>query len=218
MKSNYTIRQCQKKEITLILDRFHYLSKNEVKPFGLFQDEGLVHHSFNFKSGFNVALFHNDEPVGACIFTGFPVPELSYECFGLNRDDQDGLWELSRFVLAPEHQKGEHNLATWFMARAIKQLKQCEPTRAVLSYADGDHHTGVIYAANNFTYYGFSDEKKDFWIKQGDGEFKKHSRGKVKGLEGEWRPRSRKHRFLMVFDKSLICKWKSIKWRKQNDE
>jgi hypothetical protein len=40
MKSNYTIRQCQKKEITLILDRFHYLSKNEVKPFGLFQDEG----------------------------------------------------------------------------------------------------------------------------------------------------------------------------------
>jgi len=29
----------------------------------------------------------------------------------------------------------------------------------------------------------------------------------MKGLSGEWRPRSRKHRFVMVFDKTLNVKW-----------
>ena len=72
--------------------------------------------------------------------------------------------------------------------------------RAVLSYADADYHEGTIYKASNFEYYGLSDPKKDFWIKQNDGSFVKHSRGKMSGLNGEWRDRSRKHRFLMIAD------------------
>jgi hypothetical protein len=58
-----------------------------------------------------------------------------------------------------------------------------------------------------------TDKKSDFWIKQPDGSFIKHSRGPIKGLEGEWRERSRKHRYLMVFDKSLNIYWKEEKWK-----
>jgi len=56
--------------------------------------------------------------------------------------------------------------------------------------------------------------KSDFWIKQNDGTYIKHNRGATKHLEGEWRPRSRKHRFLKVFDNTLEVKWK----KGNNDE
>ena len=46
-------------------------------------------------------------------------------------------------------------------------------------------------------------KEKDFYYADGT----KHSRGKVKGLEGEWKERSRKHRYVMIFDKSLKLLW-----------
>ena len=30
----------------------------------------------------------------------------------------------------------------------------------------------------------------------------------MKELNGEWRQRSRKHRYMIVYDKTLRCKWK----------
>ena len=201
MKENYDVCLCSKGEVTDLLNDFHYLSKISV----------------TFKSGFNVALKHKGVIVGACIFTGFPVPELATGCFGLGRKEQKGLWELSRFVLDPSHQSKEHNLSTWFMARALKKIKKEQTVSAVLSYADDDHHSGIIYAASNFKYYGLATAKKDFWIKQEDGSYKKHSRGKTKGIAGEWRPRSRKHRFLLVFDKVLRCNWVEEKWQNKKE-
>tara|TARA_R100000541_G_scaffold11990_4_gene20285 strand:+ start:120 stop:728 length:609 start_codon:yes stop_codon:yes gene_type:complete len=201
MKENYDVCLCSKGEVADLLNNFHYLSKISV----------------TFKSGFNVALKYKDEVVGACIFTGFPVPELAKGCFGLDRKEQDGLWELSRFVLDPSHQLKEHNLSTWFMARALKKIKKEKKVLAILSYADDDHHSGIIYAASNFKYYGLTSEKKDFWIEQEDGSYKKHSRGKTKGVAGEWRLRSKKHRFLLVFDKVLRCKWTEEKWQRKKE-
>ena len=202
-KSDYSSLVIPKNLLEGLIRKHHYLSKV----------------SAGFKSGFNVGLIYKGKVVGGCIFTGFPVPELSQSCFGLERDDQDGLWELSRFVLEPEHQESEHNLATWFMSRAVKLLRRKESVRAILSYADNDHHSGVIYSASNFSYYGLTDKKKDFFIEsQQEDMFSgtqmiKHSRGKMKGLGGEWRDRSQKHRFLLVFDKSLSCKWQQEVWR-----
>ena len=193
-KQHYQIDVVSKKELNDIMSKHHYLTQI----------------SRGFKSGVNVGLFYENNPdlLGGCIFTGFPVPELSQGCFGLERDDQEGLYELSRFVLCPEHQELEHNLASWFLARSLNYLRKNYPVRAVLSYADCDYHEGTLYRASNFQYFGLSNPKNDFWVKQPDGSFKKHSRGKTKGIEGEWRPRSRKHRFLRVFDKKLKCKWK----------
>ena len=197
MKSDFTISPIGKKEAAELLLEYHYLKD----------------HSKGFKSGYNYGLFRETELpsseglLGVCIFTGLPVPEVAQSAFGLERNQQDGLFELSRLCLHPTVQGTEKNLATWFVARCLRQLRRTTSVRAVLSYADADFHEGTIYRASNFQYYGLSDPKKDFWIKQEDGSFVKHSRGKMSGLEGEWRQRSRKHRYLMVYDRSLNVLW-----------
>lgn len=192
-KSEFSIKEVSRKDIKPILDNHHYLSVQKI--------------SKGFKCGVNFGLVKSGKVVGVCIFTGFPVPELVKGCFGLNRDEQEGFYELSRLCLLPEVQREEHNITSWFVSRALKQLNKNYPTRAVLSYSDTDHHEGTIYRACNFVSYGFTATKKDFWIEQEDGSFVKHSRGKVKGLKGEWRPRSRKRRFLIIYDKKLKCLW-----------
>ncbi len=193
MKQEFSVRPIEKKTARTLLEKHHYLSAI----------------SRGFKSGYNYGLFKytqidtykiplfEEHLVGVCIFTGFPVPELVNGMFGLNREDQRGFFELSRLCVDP----------SWFMSRAIRELKKDTKVRAILSYADSDFHQGTIYRACNFDYYGLTDQKSDFWIKQEDGTYIKHSRGKVKGIEGEWRPRSRKHRFVMIFDKKLNMKW-----------
>jgi len=194
-------------------DQFKISTIKKSEAVGLLRDHHyLTGVSRGFKSGINFGLFFLEELVGVCIFTGFPVPELAKGAFGLDRSNQDGLFELSRLVLRPDVQANEHNAASWFVGRCLKQMKAKHKARAVLSYADDDHHSGVVYAACNFTYYGMAAAKKDFWFKSENGEFKKHSRGSVKGFDGEWRPRSRKHRFMIVMDKTLSVVWKREKW------
>jgi hypothetical protein len=191
-KSDYTISLISKQESASILLEYHYLKDI----------------SKGFKSGINYGLFLHNELVGVCIYTGFPVPELVKGMFGLERTDQDGFYELSRLCLSPDVQQSEHNLASWFVSRTIRDMRKNHSPRCILSYADSSFHEGTIYKACNFKYYGLSELKKDFWIKQEDGSHVKHTRGKVKGLEGEWRPRTQKHRYVMCFDKSLNMKWK----------
>ena len=99
------------------------------------------------------------------------------------------------------------------MSRAIKQFRRDVKVRAILSYADGKFHKGVIYAASNLKYYGLTSANvADFWVLNDDGTYIKKSRGGGKGLKGEYRKRSQKHRFLMVFDKKLNVLWKEQKW------
>lgn len=191
MKTDYSIKTISKKEASEILLKYHYLKDI----------------SKGFKSGYNYGLFKEDKLVGVIIFTGFPVPELVKGLFGLERSNQDGFFELSRLCIEPETQKEEYNITSWFVSRSIRELKKQTKVRAILSYADSQFHSGTIYKACNFKYYGLTDEKCDFWIKNQDGTFTKHSRGKVKGVNGEWRPRSRKHRFLLIYDKSLKVLW-----------
>ena len=195
-KDQYSIAVVSKSDCSQILLENHYLSNI----------------SRGFKSGFNVGLMLDSEIVGVCIFTGWPVPELLKGCFGLDRKDQEGFWELSRLVLRPDVQANEHNLASWFVSKSISKLRSERKVRCILSYADCDFHQGTVYAACNFKYYGVTATKKDFWIRQADGTLRKHSRGPVKGIDGEWRNRSRKHRFLMAFDKALTCNWYERKW------
>jgi hypothetical protein len=203
VKSQFYIDKVSKDEIKDLLYTHHYL-KDESK---------------DFKSGYNYGLFRRTEwecplrigrCLGTCIFTGLPVPEIAVGAFGLQRDKQEGLFELSRLCIDPEIQKEEYNITSWFVSRCIKRFRKDTKVSAILSYADSDHHTGTIYRACNFKYYGLTDPKKDFYFSNGT----KHSRGSVKDFDGEWRARSRKHRYLMVFEKELKEKlaWKEIKW------
>lgn len=203
-KKNFLeIKRIDKNEAARILTPYHYLSNI----------------SKGFKSGFNYGLFFDNEIIGVAIFTGLPVPELVKGMLGLERSEQEGLFELSRLCLEPNIQKKEHNLASWFLSRCIKRLRRETNVRLILSYADSDFHSGVVYAACNFKYYGLTAPKKDFYIENENGSFTKHSRGKVRGVAGEWRERARKHRFLIKYDSSLSVKWKEEKWCKNaNDQ
>ena len=195
MKSDYYIDRITKKQAEELLLTYHYLKD----------------HSKTFKSGHNFGLFKKNDfsPLnigglcGTIIFTGLPVPEIAKGAFGLERNEQEGLFELSRLCIHPETQQGEYNITSWFVSKSIRQLRKDTQVKAIISYADNDFHTGTIYRACNFKYCGLTDAKKDFYYADGT----KHSRGKVKGAEGEWRYRSRKHRYVMVFDKSLELLW-----------
>lgn len=205
-------------------DQFYIdiVSKEEIKGL-LYTHHYLKNESKDFKSGYNYGLFKNNftdvlrigNCLGACIFTCLPVPEIAVGAFGLKRDQQEGIFELSRLCIHPDIQSTEYNITSWFVSRCIKKFRKDTEVKAILSYADSAHHTGVIYRACNFKYYGLSDCKSDFWIKQPDGSFIKHSRGPIKGLEGEWRERSRKHRYMLIFDKELKkrLKWKEMNWK-----
>ena len=203
MKSQFYIDKVGKDDIKDLLYTHHYL-KDESK---------------DFKSGYNYGLFRHPDwecplriggCLGVCIFTGLPVPEIAKGAFGLNRNEQQGLFELSRLCIEPSTQSREYNITSWFVSKAIRQLRKDTEVKAILSYADSNHHSGTIYRACNFKYYGLTDRKKDFYYSDGT----KHSRGKVKGSEGEWKERSRKHRYLMVFDKELQKRltWKEELW------
>jgi hypothetical protein len=191
MKEDFQIKRVAKTSCVDLLVKHHYLSNI----------------SKGFKSKVNYGLFYREELVGVCIFTGFPVPELVVGCFGLERTDQGGFWELSRLCLDPSVQSEEHNLASWFVSRCLKLLRQEEQVRAVLSYADADFHSGTVYRACNFKYYGLSAAKSDYWIPDENGKLVKLSRGKTKDQGGVWIPRSRKHRFLLTYDKKLKVLW-----------
>jgi len=195
MKSDYYIDSITKKQAEELLLTYHYL-----KDF-----------SKGYKSGYNYGLFRKNDfsplnvggPVGVVIFTGLPVPEVAQGAFGLARNEQEGLFELSRLCIHPDTQQEEYNITSWFVSRAIKQLRKDTEVKAIISYADSDFHSGTIYRACNFVYVGLTDAKKDFYFADGT----KHSRGKMKGAAGEWRDRSRKHRYVMMFDKNLKLLW-----------
>lgn len=195
MKSDYTITRVNKSEAAELLLQFHYLKDI----------------SKTFKSGYNYGLYKNNNfcPLniggiqGVCIFTGLPVPEIAKGAFGLERHEQQGLFELSRLCIHPTTQQSEYNITSWFVSKAIRRLRKETSVRGIISYADSDYHAGTIYRACNFRYCGLSEPKKDFYFADGT----KHSRGSVRGSEGEWRDRSRKHRYVMMFDKSLELLW-----------
>ena len=195
MKSDFYIDRISKSEAAELLLRFHYLKDI----------------SKTFKSGYNYGLYEKNEfcPLniggvkGVCIFTGLPVPEIAKGAFGLQRHEQDGLFELSRLCIHPTTQQSEYNITSWFVSKAIRRFRKETKVRGIISYADSDHRAGTIYRACNFRYCGLSEPKKDFYFADGT----KHSRGSVKGAEGEWRDRSRKHRYVMIFDKNLELLW-----------
>lgn len=192
-KASFCIQRIDKQTGWELLKKHHYLA--------------TTGKSVSYKSGYNYGLFKDDILLGICVFTGLPVPELVYGMFGLPREQQEGMFELSRLCIDPTIQGVEHNITSWFVSRSLRQLKKDAEVKAVLSYADTEHHSGTIYRACNFKYYGRTAPKKDFWIRLEDDTYKKLNRGKTKGVDGEWRPRSDKHRFLIVYDKTLNCLW-----------
>jgi hypothetical protein len=200
MKESYKILRISAITAKHFLDRFHYLHRQ----------------GFGFRSGYNFGLFNEEKIlIGVAVFHCPSVPEIMQGAFGLERNDQNGFFELGR--LAMNNFYFEKNLTSFFLSRAINMLKKIEKVRCIISYADAAFHKGYIYQALNFSYHGVTDSKCDFWIFK-NGKFEKHQRGPVKNIAGEWRPRSQKHRYLIVFDKKLKVLWQKMEYPKGGEQ
>lgn len=154
-------------------------------------------------------LYIKNELQGAVVYSPLSVPESATSAFGLPRGSYPEFLEMSRLVLS-SHLNGA-NYGSYLIARSLRELKKLN-IKAVISYADSSRHIGAVYQAANFTYHGLSPQKNDFILSNGT----KLSRGKVKGLEGQWMPRSRKHRYLYLLDKKIVCIWQQEAYPKES--
>lgn len=187
----YEISQISHALADTFLKRHHYLAQ---------QGNG-------FLGKVQYGLFAEDKLIGVIVFAGISVIETLIGAFeGFERySSQDGFWELTRLSM---HDKAkEPNLTSWFVSKSIKLLRGGHNVRAIISYADSKYHHGYIYQATNFVYYGLAPQKSDFFERLPNGSTAQVWRGSVKDLDGEWIPRSRKHRYMLVYDDTLKVKW-----------
>lgn len=169
-------------EAKQFISRYHYLGD---KPF-----RSII--SFGLKRG--------DELIGVAVYHNISAPETAVGAFGLQRHEQEGLWELGRLALRPDCNGG--NYGSFLIRRSITLLKKLQPVRVVIAYADATLHVGAVYQAAGFLYCGLTAQKHDFYV---NGKIQE--RGKTRGVAGEWRERPRKHRYIVIFDKNLSLKW-----------
>ena len=154
-----------------------------------------------FRSSLSYGAFYEGQIWGAITFHGVSAPETVVGLFGLDRNDQNGIFEIGRLAMDDRCPK---NSESRFIAVSIRLLRKIFSVRAVITYADtAVGHVGTIYKATGFSYIGLTDPKADFWVNG-----KVQERGKTKGIDGEWRPRSQKHRYVKIFDTklSLLCR------------
>lgn len=159
-------------------------------------------------------LFNRDTRlVGVIVFNTISAVETLVGAFGLPRDtDQMKFLELTR--LAMDDERKEKNLTSWFVSRAIRRVRRDYRPRALISYADSAYHVGYIYQATNWKYYGLTAPKNDYWL---NGKIQQ--RGGTTGKGGVWKPRARKHRYALVFDRTLQMRWQEEPYPKgKNNE
>lgn len=166
-----------------------------------------------FRSSFIYGIFDNDTLMGVCVFHGISAPETVVGAFGLNRSDQEGFYELGRLAMHPSLNGGNHT--SWFVSKAIKQLRKDTNVRAIISYADSSAgHVGSIYRACNALYCGTATPKFDYVTPDGKVKerFKPDEKGTAHLYEKRWR--GIKHRYVWIFDPSLSLKWEveSCNW------
>ena len=172
-----------------------------------------------FRCSVAYGLYQYGEIVGAIVFHSVSAPETVVGAFGLARNDQSGIFEIGRLVLHPK-MNGE-NYGSYLISNAIKLLRKKTNVRAIITYADSQYHVRAVYQASNFKYYGLTDEKRDFYVNgkiRERGAINQYWFGEVERAHGEWKPRPRKHRYAMVFDKSLGMKWQEMKYPKRTQE
>jgi len=198
------VKECDYNMVDRLVEKYHYLGEKDFRSGYCYSLCEKANQSFGDLTAIGKTL-------GGLVWHGVSVPNTVVGAFGLDRDDQEGMFELGRFVLITE--ANQKNVASFFLSKSIKMLQKKTKVRALITYADSEHHKGTLYKACNFKYYGLTDPKTDFFDERG----KRIERGEVKSMRGQWLPRSRKHRYMIVFDKNLNIKWREQPYIKNNN-
>ena len=177
-KSIFSIKEVDKNSAYEFVKKYHYLGNAKFfsqQAFGLFYHDSMV----------GVATF--SQPQGTATAKGW---------FGLTTSDKS-IYELSRLCLLPT--LNGTNATSFLLGGAIKALKRQGVIKAIITLADSSRHVGSIYQVCNFKYYGLTNTKSDFFCIDGTV----NPRGATKCKRGVWLPRTRKHRYCYLIDKTL---------------
>lgn len=195
-KQNCFVEEINKETAKALVSKYHYLGD---KAFMYSKAYGL----WKLKDGNR----EEAELIGAAVFSPVTGIVAVKSWFGMS-NQSEGILELTRLVMSPEH--NGKNGASFLVGRSLRLLKQAK-VRGVVSLADSEHHTGYIYQATNFKYYGLTDYKTDFW----SVDNKWNPRGTTKDRQGVWIPRSRKHRYFYQIDPTLVPRLKQEPFPKE---
>jgi len=191
-KEIFTIKEIDKNTAFNFIRVYHYLADAK------------------FFSCYNYGLFIEDELVGVATYSNPQGIVALKGWFGLENSCKNIL-ELSRLCMLPI--LNGSNATSYLLGGSIKLLKQ-KDIRAVITLADNSRHIGSIYQVCNFKYYGLTDAKTDFFRFDG----KVNPRGSTKDIRGVWLPRTRKHRYAFIMDKTLECKYKELEKPKKEEK
>lgn len=176
-KNVFTIKEIDKKTAYTFIKKYHYLKDAK------------------FFAKYSYGLYIDDILVGCSTFSNPQGISAMKSWFGLPNSNQSVL-ELSRLCMLPK--LNGTNATSYLLGNSMKMLKRKE-VKAVITLADDSRHVGSIYQVCNFKYYGSTDKKTDFFSADG----KVNPRGKTKELQGVWLPRTQKHRYAFLLDKSM---------------
>lgn len=195
-KEDYYIANCSPAITRIFVTQYHYLGK---KGFVNWVCYGMYKRD------------ESNECIGVAVYHGISVPETAVGAFGLDRHDQDGLWELGRLVLKPEY-NGD-NYGSFLVSNSIRMLRKDKSVRAIISYATSDRHVGTIYQATNWLCCGLTDKKSWFFV---NGKIQE--RGTSKDKDGVWVNKPRKYRYILIFDKTLRLLWDTVPYPKNIED
>lgn len=180
-KTLFSIEEITKNEAYEFVRRYHYLGDAKffcAQAFGLF--------------------YKPEHRLVGCATYQQPQGTMAlYSWFNLPPSCTD-IYELGRLCMLPN--LNGTNATSFLLGGSIKLLKKQKVIRAVVTLATSDRHVGSIYQVCNFTYYGLTDKKSDFYREE-DG--KKNPRGPTRHSRGVWVPRPQKHRYAYILDPSL---------------
>lgn len=184
-KEVFDIREIDKETAYKFIRRYHYLG--DAKFFAMY-----CYGLFIKNTGYLVGSATYSLPQGKDATTGW---------FSLPPSDKS-IVELSRLCMLPC--LNGTNATSYLLGNSVKMLKQHQ-VRAVITLADASRHIGSIYQVCNFKYYGLTKPATDFYCIDGT----KNARGNWSEWHGVYLPRSRKHRYAFILDKTLKCNYES---------
>lgn len=111
------------------------------------------HYQGTGRSGQCIGVTHNGTVVAVAVFC-YPTRQETASKQGLAYNE---VLELSRLVIHPSYQA--RNLATWFLSRAIKIVRNSRPDiKLLIAFADPTFgHSGAVYRAANWELDGYAN-------------------------------------------------------------
>lgn len=184
-KEIFYIKEVSKPVAYWFVRKYHYLG--DAKFFSMYQ--------------FGLFLRDNNELVG-CATYSLPQGTCSLKgWFGIEDNGCKEVVELSRLCMNPN--LNGTNATSYLLSNSMKMLKPYG-VRAIITLADSSRHIGSIYQVCNFKYYGLTSPAKDFFAPAKGN----NHRVKMKGEDGVYLERSRKHRYAYILDPTLTCLYK----------